>query len=76
MNKKRLFFNFLQKHTALKAYKQAFYMWHDRKLYPSEYYSLGVAFVWASTPEGDAYWRSLDEKWHSYLQSAKKKYHF
>lgn len=76
MNTKRIFFDFLQKNNALKAYKRAFYAWHDRKLRPSEYYSLGVAFVWGGTQEGHDYWKELDEKWCNHFKSVKKRYHF
>lgn len=76
MNKKRIFFDFLQKQNALQAYKQAFYTCHSRKLHSSEYCALSVAFIWADTPEGHEYWKSLDEKWFNYFKSIKRKYHF
>lgn len=76
MNTKRIFFDFLQKNNALKAYKRAFYAWHDRKLCPSEYYPLGVAFVWGGTQEGHDYWKALDENWYHHFNSVKKRYHF
>ena len=77
MNKKRLFYDFLQKHNALEAYKQAFKASigrHDVRCY--EYVPLGASFVWARTPEGHEYWRSLDIQWGRYYNSIKKKYHF
>lgn len=76
MNTKRIFFDFLQKNNALKAYKRAFYAWHDRKLRPYEYYPLGVAFVWCRTQEGYDYWKELDENWYNHFKSVKKRYHF
>ena len=78
MNKKRLFFDFLQKHNALQAYKRAFKttirMRGGRT--PNEYIPLGGSFVWAYTPEGHEYWKSLEEKWDCHFNSIKKKYHF
>lgn len=77
MNIKRLFFNFLQKHNALKAYKRAFKAtiieYGERT---KEYVSLGSSFVWAKTPEGHLYWSSLEMQWHRYFKSIEKKYHF
>jgi hypothetical protein len=77
MNKKRLFYDFLQKHNALEAYKRAFKVSigrSDVRVY--EYIPLGASFVWARTPEGHEYWKSLDEKWCRHYDSMKKKYHF
>ena len=77
MNKKRLFYDFLQKHNALKAYKQAFKAsigGHDVRVY--EYVPLGASFIWAHTPEGHEYWKSLDEKWCRHFKSIEKRYHF
>jgi hypothetical protein len=76
MNKKRLFFDFLQKHNALEAYKNAFKTFNSRKLDSFEYSSLSVAFIWAYTSEGHEYWKELDEKWHCHFNSVKRKYHF
>lgn len=77
MNKKRLFFDFLQKHNALQAYKRAFkasIVKHDVRV--REYIPLGGSFVWAETPEGHIYWQALDMQWEHYFNSIKKKYHF
>lgn len=77
MNKKRLFFDFLQKHNALEAYKRAFkasILGSDLRI--TEYVPLGCSFAWASTPEGHEYWNALDIKWGHYYRSIKKKYHF
>jgi hypothetical protein len=77
MNKKRLFFDFLQKHNALEAYKRAFkasILGSD--LRTVEYVPLACSFIWHETPEGHEYWRLLDEKWCDYYQSIKKKCHF
>ena len=74
MNKKRLFFDFLQKNNALKAYKKAYKKCRGETV--NEYIPLGGSFVWACTPEGHEYWRSLDEKWDCYFKSVKKRYHF
>ena len=72
---KRIFFNWLQKHDALKKYR------HNRHIFIKvnnkrgwrwiifNYSSmdiaevLGVAFSWDDTPEGGQYWRNLDAKW-------------
>lgn len=74
MNKKRLFFDFLQKHNALKAYKKAYKECRGKT--PDEYLPLAASFVWDCTHEGHVYWRSLDETWCAYFQSIKEKYHF
>ena len=77
MNKKRLFYDFLQKHNALEAYKRTFKTSigrSDARVY--EYIPLGASFIWARTPEGHEYWRLLDEKWCRHYDSTKKKYHF
>jgi hypothetical protein len=77
MNKKRLFFDFLQKHNALEAYKRSFKTTVGRRnVGTNEYTPLGGSFVWACTPEGHEYWKSLDEKWYCHFNSIKKKYHF
>ena len=77
MNKKRLFFNFLQKHNALQAYKRAFevtVLKYDKR--PKGYVPLGCSFIWADTPEGHEYWHALSAKWTHYYNSIKTKYHF
>lgn len=77
MNKKRLFFDFLQKHNALKAYKRAFkatILRYGKRT--NEYIPLGSSFVWAETPEGHLYWHALDMQWGHYFNSIKKKHHF
>lgn len=80
MNKKRLFFDFLQKHNALEAYKQALnasiLRYGNVRVRTSEYIPLGCSFVWDETPEGHVYWSVLCDKWYDYYQSIKKKYHF
>ena len=77
MNKKRLFYDFLQKHNALEAYKRSFKTTIGRRnVGTNEYTPLGGSFVWALTPEGHEYWKSLDEKWDYHFKSIKKKYHF
>lgn len=77
MNKKRLFFDFLQKHNALEAYKRAFKATIGRRgISTNEYTPLGGSFVWACTPEGHEYWKSLDEKWCQHFNSVKRRYHF
>lgn len=77
MNKKRLFFDFLQKHNALEAYKRAFKASILGSTFRNtNYVPLGCSFAWADTPEGQEYWRLLDEKWYNYYKSIKKKYHF
>ncbi len=77
MNTKRIFFDFLQKHNALEAYKRALKATvgrHDVRA--REYIPLGGSFVWARTPEGHLYWQALDMQWDRYFDSIKKKYHF
>lgn len=77
MNTKRIFFDFLQKNNALEAYKRAFKATiRRRSARPNEYISLGASFVWACTPEGHEYWRSLDAKWYRHFNSIKRRYHF
>lgn len=77
MNKKRLFYDFLQKHNALEAYKRAFKASVlGSNLRTANYVPLGCSFTWADTPEGQEYWRLLDEKWYNYYKFIKKKYHF
>lgn len=77
MNKKRLFFAFLQKHNALEAYKRSLKATlGNRYVKAHEYIPLGGSFVWACTPEGHEYWKALDEKWDFHFKSIKKKHHF
>lgn len=72
---KRVFFNWLHKHDALKKYR------HNRHVFLKSYHSqrwrritisysdmlitevLGIAFSWSETPEGGQYWHNLDNKW-------------
>ena len=78
MNKKRLFYDFLQKHNALEAYKRAFkttILRYGRRR-TKDYIPLGGSFIWADTPEGQLYWYNLDIKWEHYFKSINKKYHF
>ena len=73
MNKKRLFYDFLQKHNALEAYKRTFKTSigrSDARVY--EYIPLGASFIWARTPEGHEYWQTLDTKWGHYFYSIKR----
>lgn len=76
MNKKRLFFDFLQKHNALEAYKRAFKVRIGRNVRVHEYIPLGGSFIWARTPEGHEYWKALEIKWEHYSKSINTKYHF
>ena len=78
MNKKRLFFDFLQKHYALKAYKQAFEVTRLKRnnKKTNEYVPLICSFIWADTPEGHVYWHTLNKEWSHYYNSIKMKYHF
>lgn len=65
---KRIFFNWLQKHGALKAYKRAR---HQQKIRPPfDTYEempisnpIGCAFHWRETLEGFAFWNNLDNEW-------------
>jgi hypothetical protein len=78
---KRIFFNWLQKHNALKEYRRNRYVFlqaHSglRSLISMNSYpampmpaALGIAFDWAETPEGGQYWRKLDDEWvHEYYK--------
>ena len=77
MNKKRLFFDFLQKHNALEAYKRSFKTTVGRRIVVTNKYTpLACSFIWADTPEGHLYWQALDEKWDCHFKSIKKKYYF
>ena len=70
MNYKRLFFDFLQKHNALQAYKRAFkatILWSELRI--TGYVPLGSSFTWTDTAEGHEYWRLLEEKWYDYYKS-------
>lgn len=73
---KRLFFNFLQKNNALKAYKKYYKKCYGQSIAANEYIPLSVAFVWATTVEGNEYWKSLDQQWHDYLRFRQNKFHF
>ena len=75
MNKKRLFFAFLQKHNALEAYKRSLKATIGN-VRTRDYIPLGGSFVWAHTPEGHEYWQALDMQWEHYFESIEKKYHF
>lgn len=75
---KRIFFNWLQKHGALKAYKLAR---HRQKMAPpfAPYEAIpisnpiGFAFHWVKTPEGYDFWDKLELKWRNYCRSLKHK---
>lgn len=69
MNEKRLFFDFLQKHNALKAYKRNFKQYNHRCLIFEGELELPGAFVWADTPEGHIYWSELYDKWRIYYKN-------
>lgn len=69
MNKKRLFFNFLQKPNALQAYKTNFKRYNHRSLILDEELVLNAAFVWIDTPEGHIYWSELHNKWEIYYKN-------
>ena len=83
MNYKRLFFDFLQKHGALEAYKRNFKEYRNNtsfdqvfsKNHPHEDYIIG-AFSWIRTPEGHWYWRSLQDEWYSVFHKYKHNKHF
>ncbi len=72
---KRIFFNWLQKHNALKEYRRNRHVfmqtlsWRRDFISISSYLNLSVpaaicsAFDWGETPEGGQYWRKLDDKW-------------
>lgn len=79
MNYKRLFFDFLQKHDALEAYKRNFKKDREHisfeQVFPKNHlhtdYILG-AFSWIRTPEGHYHWKLLQEKWYSVCNKYKK----
>jgi hypothetical protein len=71
---KRVFFNWLKQHNALEKYKYNRFVfmreykkcgWFGPIPYSSigAFDALGMAFSWAYTPEGHAYWSDLDEIW-------------
>lgn len=64
---KRIFFNWLQKQDALKAYRAAKHKshWAIYKLM-SIYDPFITAFPWSETPQGLPYWAVLDKKWEFY----------
>ena len=72
MNYKRLFFDFLRKKGALKAYKKNFKNYRGKRSFDDVFspdrlhcnYIVG-AFSWISTPEGIWYWRTLQDEWYS-----------
>lgn len=71
---KRIFFNWLQKHGALKAYKRARYQ--QKMTPPFDSYEemsisspIGWAFHWIKTPEGFDFWNKLDIEWHDHFWS-------
>jgi hypothetical protein len=73
---KRIFFNWLQRRGALKAYKRARYQ--QKTVPPFESYekmsintSIGWAFHWESTSEGFDFWKNLDREWYYFLRSLK-----
>lgn len=65
---KRKFFDWLQKHNALKAYKRARY---QQKIRPpfgtydemSISNPIGWSFSWRKTSEGFDFWNKLDIEW-------------
>lgn len=75
---KRKFFDWLQKHNALKAYKRAR---HQQKMQsPFESYEkmpisnpIGWSFHWIKTPEGFKFWNKLDIEWYDFFRSLKNK---
>lgn len=75
---KRIFFNWLQKHNALKKFRHNRYVflksyygknWRNRINYPDLDIAeaLGSAFSWVDTPEGSDYWVNIHMKWIHYL---------
>ena len=72
---KRLFFSFLRKHNALKAYKKNFKNYRGDLSFndvfssnrlPSDY--IIDAFLWRPTPEGYTYWEHLDQLWRDIIR--------
>lgn len=66
---KRNFFDWLQKHGALKAYKRAR---HQQKIYDSYEKLLFrepilYSFCWSKTSEGAPFWSNLNSEWCNYL---------
>ena len=78
LKEKRTFFNWLQKHGALKAYKRARY---QQKMQPpfESYEEMFIdnpivwSFHWIKTPEGFDFWNKLDIEWYDFLRSLKNK---
>ena len=70
---KRIFFNWLQKQGALKAYKRARYQQEIKPPYDS-YKSLLFSrepilysFHWAETSEGHDFWSNLNFEWNKHF---------
>jgi hypothetical protein len=73
---KRIFFNWLQKRGALKAYKLARCqqkMEPPFKSYEEMLFSHPIrnAFHWIETLEGFDFWNKLDNEWYDYFESLK-----
>lgn len=75
---KRIFFNWLKKYGALKAYKQARYQQKRAPLFDS-YKEMPFkdpivwSFNWRKTLEGSDFWSNLTFKWYDYLRLLKHK---
>ena len=75
MNYKRLFFDFLRKKGALKAYKKNFKNYRGKRSFDDVFSSDRLcgdyiidAFLWRPTPEGYAYWEHLNQLWHDIVK--------
>jgi hypothetical protein len=68
---KRIFFNWLQKHNALKAYKEARYKernsprWKTYEQLPIDE-PFSWAFSWPASFQGSLYWENMCMKWFIY----------
>ena len=69
MNKKRLFYDFLQKHNALQAYKTYFKVYRRGLGKSNKYVPLKASFLWCDTYEGYTYWSELNDKWNIYCKN-------
>ena len=67
----RHFYKFLKKHNCLGAFIKNILTDNNRCIDKNwgtleiltKYTTISVGFIWAGTPEGQAYWEELNNKW-------------
>ncbi len=77
----RYFYKFLKKHNCLRAFMKNILMENNVCIYKNwsileiltKYPTISVAFIWAGTPEGQAYWEELNNKWINERKRREKK---